>query len=234
MLNILICDDNETICAKIKNIAEEEMQRHYIKYKLSVFNSAAGMLEYVDPVQDYLFLLDIDMPGISGFDAAHSLQEMNLSDYIIFVTGHKQYEHNSFKFHPFYYLYKDRIGAELPQQLREFIEKYTNDCGLFELDNSSTIMIRDILYGVRNGHDVVLHTVNGDAYKTRTAISVIEKNYKIYGLVQTHRSYIINLKYLESIESSGVTLEDGMSIPVSVTRKKSFEKEYRIYRRRDR
>lgn len=234
MLNIIICDDNETICTKIRNIAEEEMQKHYIKYKLSVFNSAAGMLEYVDPAQDYLFLLDIDMPGLSGFDAAHSLQEMNLSAYIIFVTGHKQYEHSSFKFHPFYYLYKDRIGAELPQQIREFIEKYTNDCGLFELDNGSTLMIRDILYGVKTGHDVVLHTVNGDIRKTRSSISGIEKNYKIYGLVQTHRSYVVNLKYLDCLDPSGVMLEGGLSIPVSVTRKKYVEKERIIYRRRDR
>lgn len=233
MLHIIICDDNKLICNNIRNVVVEEMRNYPGGYEILVFNNGSNMLDCVNPGDDYLFLLDIDMPEISGFDVARKLKEMKLSDYIIFVTGHTMYALNSYEFHPFYYLDKAHISEKLPGQIREFIAKYIDDCGSLMLENGESIRIKEILFGTNDKHDILLHTLSGSIYRLRSTMAKLEQEYEIYGLAQIHRSYIVNFRHVRKVDKKDVILYNGVALPISINRRKDVDTAHLIYKRRE-
>jgi FixJ family two-component response regulator len=79
---VLIVDDDPSMRRALTNLF------HSVGLKVEAFGSAAEIMEAKPPVVPSCLVLDIRLPGSSGFDIQADLAKANIHTPIIFITGH--------------------------------------------------------------------------------------------------------------------------------------------------
>ena len=77
-----------------------------------------------------------------------------------------------------------------------------------------TLLQSDILFVESNDTEVWIHSLDGQKYRNKTAISQWE-NMLGMDFVRIHRSYLVNRPQISQNDSETVTLSDGQVLPVS-------------------
>ena len=75
-------------------------------------------LRLVGEQQPYLLLLDVQMPGLNGFEVAHRQLDAALLPNLVFVTAYDQYALDAFKVHAVDYLLKPVDAERLEETLQ--------------------------------------------------------------------------------------------------------------------
>ena len=86
MYHIAIVEDEASFATQLQEYLKQYEEENDIRFKVSVFEDGADILEEYQPLYD-LILLDIDMPKITGIDIAKKLREMQADTEIVFVTN---------------------------------------------------------------------------------------------------------------------------------------------------
>lgn len=175
-----------------------------------------------------LILLDIEMPGLSGFEFLRQLKKRPL---VIIISGHEKYAVYGYEFNVADYLVK----PVQPQRFEQAIEKATGllsaksqDWGIQSKD---FIFIKDshILQKI-NFNDILWLEAQGDYVKVNTT----HKSYMVHAtlksiedklppqFIRVHRSYIISLDKADRIEENIIYVKNK-SIPVSDSYWKSLK-----------
>jgi len=162
---------------------------------------------------DILFL-DIQMPGMSGFDILNELRGLNtVNPHVVFTTAHDEYAIKAFDYAAFDYLLKpidpDRL-LETLQRYRQNGQKVAAERSGAMYGNERILVFRGVT-GVTfiDPSDVVFITADGN-YSTFNFISGrVETVTALLGTVEMHlgkqffrtgRSCIINTSYLARID----------------------------------
>ncbi|MDQ3069411.1 MAG: LytTR family DNA-binding domain-containing protein [Acidobacteriota bacterium] len=74
-------------------------------------------LRLVGEHQPDLLMLDVQMPGLNGFEVAHRLMDADLLPHLVFVTAYDQYALDAFKVNAVDYLLKPVDAARLEETL---------------------------------------------------------------------------------------------------------------------
>ena len=70
-----------------------------------------------------------------------------------------------------------------------------------------------------------LHLLNGQFLVVATTLKKLEKSFSSFSFIyRTHKGFMVNLNYVQSLESNVVTLKDNRKILVSRRRKDMFLK----------
>ncbi len=86
IVSIHICDDDQDFVLKIKGQIEKYITGVYT-FNINTFNCGKDLLNSFKQKAADIVFLDIDMPGLDGFDIAKSLSEYSQKVFIIFVTS---------------------------------------------------------------------------------------------------------------------------------------------------
>ncbi|MDR2942375.1 MAG: response regulator [Treponema sp.] len=84
---ILAVDDTVFFLTILKKILQDT------RYKLTCVASGRDALKYLEKNQPDIFLLDIEMPGMDGYELAAKIKENGSKAPIIFLTGNARKEH---------------------------------------------------------------------------------------------------------------------------------------------
>lgn len=76
------------------------------------------------------------------------------------------------------------------------------------------VYLTEIMYVYSDKNDTILHTIN-EEIRFRMRISEFSKQLN-KNFIHVHRSYIININYMEKMERYNITMKDGSIIPVPV------------------
>ncbi len=185
-----------------------------------------------------LMLLDIQMPKLDGFEVVELL-EQELP--IIFITAHDEHALRAFEVHAVDYLLKpfsadrlaeaverarERIGREEPSPpLQELVAAARPDGGDLERilvrDGSDVRVIPvDTVDYIEARDDAVAIHAGGESHLKAQRLSILEERLDEKRFIRVHRSFILNIDRLRSIElyakdSRIAILEDGTKVPVS-------------------
>lgn len=80
--NVVVVDDDAEMGRAVARLLKAA------GYRTLTFSSGEALLETNPPAPADCFILDIQMPGMSGFDLADRLQQQGSCVPIIFITGH--------------------------------------------------------------------------------------------------------------------------------------------------
>jgi len=84
-------------------------------------------LRLVGEHQPDLLLLDVQMPGLNGFEVAHRLMDASLLPNLVFVTAYDQYALDAFKVNAVDYLLKPVDAGRLDETLERVRRKVETD-----------------------------------------------------------------------------------------------------------
>ena len=225
-------------------VDDEPLARRGVVHRLRQFKDVEIVGECGDGVSavetilerspDVVFL-DIQMPGMDGFEVLHALPRETLPA-VIFLTAHEQHVLRAFDVHALHYLVKpvddirfaaavgrarDLIDSELKAEMAQRVmkmldgaaDKYASRLAVQTGSRIQIVTAEDIEWIGAAGDYVELH-VNGCSFLLRETMASLEQRLDPEKFIRIHRSRIVRLKgilELRSIENREFTvkLSDG-------------------------
>lgn len=175
-----------------------------------------------------IYILDIDMPEMNGFELARKITSNNAEAVIMFCTNHNELVFQSFQFHTFYFIRKDSIHSDM----LEALHKYQNECrqqNKFYVLSSNHQMLKVsykmIVFFEVSGNELTIKTVKQEYHERKTMKELLNE---IPGSMffQISRSMLINLAFIRSISKDHVILQDGRKLEVVHSRIKELKNAY--------
>lgn len=243
MLNIAICDDNYNMLVRIQDILKNELEKYNEKANIKIFTNGEILLKAHETIIFDILFLDIEMPDISGFEIAKKLRDSFSNSYLIFITTHSELVYSSLDFQPFNFIRKNDI-IPLEDKICEILCKLLfhtkqNKKVLIEdveeFGSKHSVYVRDILYIESIGHYCRFYLRNRQVpLKQRCTIQECEKYYSVYNFIRVHRSYVINLKYLDILDLNNKKIHLNYCseyIPLGRKYKEYVDEKYTLYLR---
>jgi DNA-binding LytR/AlgR family response regulator len=181
-----------------------------------------------------LMFVDIDMPDINGLEFVRSLQN---KPKIIFTTAFSEYAIDGFKLDALDYLLKP-IGynefLKAANKARNYFEPavpdHKKEAALKEFlivrsdYKMARIPVNDIVYIEGMREYVRIHLYTGKPLMPLMSLRILEEQLPADRFMRVHRSFIVSLAKIISIEHNKIILEGKVCIPVSEQYKESFQK----------
>lgn len=230
-MRIAVCDDDEQerICLS-RMITEYRLSRG-VSFDCLFFHNGTEFLCNVKGGEYDLVLLDVLMPGISGMQAAQDLRELDKNVKIIFISSSSEFAIESYSVGAYHYLLKpvdadslfrllDRARSELSMQPeKEFVLKTR--------EGVAGISFSGLEYVEVINKTVAFHLADGMIHEATAALADFEEILlSREEFFKVHRSYIINLSYIQTVNGNCVITKNGYEIPVSRQRRNQVRNAY--------
>lgn len=236
MLKIAVCDDDKAMLRVLTDKIGEIYKQNSIAFEIRSFLSGTNFLNSHKEHSFDVVFLDIDMPEVNGFDIAEQVNNSG-ETLIVFVTSHDELVYSSIKFRPFRFIRKNYLETELGETLTaantELMKR--NSARKFMFQTKSGEVFEDLQlveYIEIFGHWLLVHIKDNKSLECYGSLSDMERELNNYDFVRTHKSYLVNCRYIYSIEKNQLVLDDKTVIPVSRYKAESVKQNFRNYLRR--
>ena len=233
-MNIAICDDNETDIKYIRKIIKKEFASHNINCELSLYCDAKSLLDANHSQLFDVIFLDLDMPELNGMEAASQLNKSNSAAEIIFVTNHDELVYKAYRFKALGFIRKKYLETEIGEILETLIESINARQQYITFSDSGNefkCLINDIMYMQSEDHYVNVITTK-KKYTLRDSLNNIENLYAHLGFIRVHSRYLVNFRYIYSIEKNTIVLNNKHQLPISRSKTAAVKEAFQFYSRR--
>jgi two-component system LytT family response regulator len=211
----LIADDEQPARDRLKKLLAE----HSSQIEL-IGESVNGLecREMIDRLKPDLVFLDIQMPGLTGFEV---LQQTSHSPVVIFCTAYDEFALQAFETNSIDYIVKpikaERIQKSIEkldslkrhsdkQELLRIIESYISQAPKKEItsipvklgDRMLFVRIEDVSYFSAEEKYVTIFTKDGKTYLSDLTLKSLEEKLG-EGFLRIHRSLLVNVSRIKEI-----------------------------------
>lgn len=222
----------KTYCSNVRLVAEAA-------------NGSEGIV-VIEKLHPQLIFLDIEMPGMNGFEMLNSLPNKNF--HIIFTTAYDQYAIKAIKYAAFDYLLKPvdieeliqtiaKIDLQPKNQTKKQIDllnqnishpkKLLNKIAIPTLEGLLFYDINDIIFLEANSNYTNIHFANKTKLLASKTLKDFEELLPGSTFFRPHHSFIINLNYIKRYlkgDGGQIELQNGIYVDVSRRKKEEFLK----------
>ena len=208
-LNIIISDD---IQSKLNHLLEII---HSCSYKTNciTFTSGEQLVAAYQPLKYDLLLTDIYMDGMNGIEAVSKIRKIDKNIPIAFVTSSLDFALESYRLFALKYIEKPYKKEDVEEILRlAMLQKNGKD---------RRIPFSQILYLEQHSHKLTVHLLDGSSEEFYEKLSNILEQLKDQPFYNCHKSYAVNLNYVQNINSEVrcFVMENNDNVPI---RRESF------------
>jgi DNA-binding LytR/AlgR family response regulator len=237
MVDIAICDDEEYFRIREKNLIIEYMEKRNIPYQIAMFSSGKELLERFDLAPKYsIIFLDVNMEVMDGLETARRIRTISKDVHLIFVTAFITYALEGYKVDAVRYILKDDACLEqsMTECLDAVLHKINNrkEKKLFTFqDGEMELALDNIMYVESNLHKLYFHLLWKDSGKfcMYEKLDAMENLLKPYHFCRIHKSYLVNLKYIDRMERYWLTLSNGRQLNIAKVRYPQVKSEFISY-----
>ena len=202
-MKIMICDDDASIQKRIRQLLKRAYADNGLDWEEPdcALNAEALLAAGRSKAYDLLYL-DIEMSGASGLDAAAEIRARDWQIQIIFVTSHRDYVFDAFRVTPLDFLVKPIDCQRFDETFSRALDNYRrrHQTVTFQLaDGLACLKVADIRYISGEGKTVRLLLRGGQSIVVRQRLSELADQLALYHIVRCHRSYLVNLAYVQAI-----------------------------------
>ena len=213
-----ICDDENVIRDKIEKICINETKKYCEDVVIQKYSDGREVLE-----KDFdILILDIEMEDVDGIVVKKYFQKRKKDTIIIFVTSHNEMMSQAFGVNVMGFVAKSYLDNQLQVMLDGAMKRVMNTVSIEGVDSRKVCYIQaEHIYNI-------LHLENETEVSVRCSSADLEKMLEVVGFIRVHRTYIINMAYVDHIKDKTV-LVNKREIPVSARLKSRLRKEYSRY-----
>lgn len=222
MIHIAICDDSKQERQILAALFKRYQKLHATPLQIHIFQNGFSLLDAIDQGKRFdITILDILMPGENGIEIARNIRASGTDTEIIFLTSSPEYAVDSYEVKAQNYLLKpvteEKFFASIDSILAELDEKDTASFIIYTTEKQySRIRVSSLVYGEVTHRTITLHLADQtmiSAIMTFTEFLDILKAYPDF--IYPHRSYAVNMHYIQYVTKSDIILTDGQKIPLS-------------------
>ncbi|RXM47426.1 LytTR family DNA-binding domain-containing protein [Flavobacterium sp. YO12] len=204
---------------------------------ISTFNNAIDAVSFINQNNVDLIFLDIQMPHFSGIDFLNTIEKKPL---VIFTTAYSDYAVEGFNLGavdylvkpiPFHRFLKSVVRAQQIVNPAATVSSIAENTLTPELEQDFMFVraeyenvkmnFADILFIEGLKDYVKIYTTDNKYTLTLISLIKLENLLSSKGFSRIHRSYIINIKHVKSIQKNKVLISDKR-IPISESYKNAF------------
>ena len=202
---------------------------------LKLVGTNTNPLEAIEEIRNRqradIVFLDVDMPELSGLDVADIISPFTS---VIFTTAFPNYAVQAFEKNGSDFILKPisferftKSVMKVQDMLRSkaSAEHHTESDHFFINPGAKGKMVQlsypDILYIQGFKNYVVINTAD-NKYTTYLSLAEIAKTMPLSHFVRIHKSYIVNIDKIKSIDGNTITLSPTLHLPVGTSFKDSF------------
>jgi DNA-binding LytR/AlgR family response regulator len=230
-MRIVICEDEEKYSKQLGGYINEWSKLKNISTEVFTYVAAEKFLYEWENGEDYdMIFLDIKMGTITGMELADIIRRTNKDIAIIFTTNMKEYAIKGYTVDAMQYLLKpvkkeDCFNCLNKVYQSERIKKYF----LFkDLDKTFRIPHEDIIYIEKFAHNAEIVT-DKSKYTLRKTMAQLLETLNSDLFVQCHKSYIINIRHMESLSKNFAVMSNNAEVPLSKNTVKEISERFYKY-----
>ncbi len=234
-MRVAICDDDEGVCSELEKWILEFSANEKIGMDVQIYNNAEPIMEECGEEKWFdIMFIDIELPKKTGIELAHFVREYYGGCYtpIIFISGKTEYCLDLFELEPLNFYAKPMKKEKVFHDLQKVIQRSQEQRQVIKYKEDGIkkgILLRDIAYFEASNKMVAIVSKTGKRIVIRDTLEDIYEKYKGYNFCRCHRSYLINLSYVEKYYKNMLFMRTGDKIVVSKTYQKELQDEWIQY-----
>lgn len=209
-MKVAIVEDEKWVADELKNMFERYASANDMIIESEHFSAGIAFLENYRFCYDIVFM-DINLGDMNGMNVAKRLRECGGNVLVIFVTNMAQFALKGYEVNAFDFIVKPVIFNHLCQvldrakKLIEFNGNVPKIC-ISALDKTVMVNAEKISYIEIINHTLYYH-IGEEILKATGKLSELEQKLKKHGFVRCNNGYLVNLRFVRSIE--GYTVDVG-------------------------
>lgn len=223
MYRVLIIEDDRSTAQQLRSYVEHFSADRGVELACSWLASAVEFAAEKHPAD--LILMDIQLPGINGLEAAEILRGYDEQTPVVFVTNLAQYAVRAYRVDALDFIVKpvryhdfcmamDRAVKRMRRNDRHALSIPTKD-GLRVVD------VSDVAYVDVRGHSLSYHLGDGQELVTRDALAAVEARMDASRFTRASKSCLVNMAHVRNVCGDELLMSDGATVYLGRTRKRA-------------
>ena len=165
------------------------------------------------------------MEGMDGMETARRCRELAYEKILVFLSSSRKYVFEAYDVEAFHYLVKPVDQEKLKNILKRATEKereFSRDYIVISRERQKRKLFLDtVRYFEIRGRQIDVHEEKG-IFTYYEQIGILEKQLEGKGFFRCHKSYLLNLKYVEGYNRQEALLDNGERIIIAKRRYEEF------------
>ncbi len=222
MYRALIVEDEPEEAARLIDFIRRYGQTHDETFDVVTLRSAMEMLSNKERFD--LVFLDINLPGISGMEAAQLMRAYDEETPIIFVTSLAKYAAKGYEVGAVGFIIKPVTWGNFSMALDRALRVIRNNAGRTVVipteDGMRVVSLSQVSHVEVRGHQLTYHLTDDEQLEARGALGQLEEDLAGSPVIRVSKSCLVNMDKIARIRSSELKMSTGAEVRVSRTRRK--------------
>lgn len=229
MLRFAICDDDSRSLSHMISLLEDYRLVSPFPFEYASFHNGIELASVLEHGKHFdLYCLDIIMPGFDGIELGKEIRELDKSAQIIYFTSSPEFAFDSYSVKAFNYVLKPISKEALFSVLNDALEQIQHheevSIVVKDIQGIQKILLSNLVYAEAMGRKVLYHLSSGRTLECSAKFSeVCTTLLKHHFFIKPHRSYVVNMKFINTIENTDITLQTSDSIPIAQGKTKGIK-----------
>lgn len=220
MLKVAYCDDDISVLSELSKLLDQYRVERNLELSCAAFHSPLELLSEIEHGTRYdILLLDVVMPGETGIDAAAEIRRYDTNVKIIFLTSSSEYAVQSYTVGAYFYqlkpIWKDSF-FHLMDSAVSVCEKERSDSLILQCKTGVTrLELKRLEYCEVIHRTLFFHLSSGRVLESIGSLDDLCHRLAPYdNFLRPHRSYLINLDYIQTLSAKAITMSCLTEIPL--------------------
>lgn len=222
MIRTLIVEDEAQEAQRLMEFVRRYGKARDEAFQMTWLRSAMEMLS--DRGHYDLVLLDIDLPGIDGMEAARLMRVYDETTPIVFVTNLSRFAVNGYEVGASGFIVKPVSWGNLSMSLDRALRVIRQNAGRSVVvpteDCARVVPLGSLVYVDVTGHRLTYHLDDGSALQARGSLGQLEEELAGSPVVRISKSCVVNMDKIQLVRSQSLQMVTGETLPVSRTKKR--------------
>lgn len=228
MLNICLCDDDIDVLNYYTNKINELSEKNNYACNIETFKSGENLIFEDNPNRFNIIIIDIIMKRMDGIETTKILRKYGYNGVIIFLTSSKDFALDSFQVEPLNYILKnesdDRFNHIFLKAIEQVYKVSNKNIIISSKSQNKVINLDNIVYMESLNKKVILHKISGNLEEINCVFKDIYEKVKEYSFIRCHKSYIVNIKYVQTFNKLECKVQKDIIIPIGRKYSKDFRR----------
>ena len=220
MIQIALCDDDVSALNEIRLLLDEYQLERNCETAYTPFLSPLELLREIEGGTRFdILFLDVLMPGENGMEAAAEIRQYDSSVKIIFLTSSPEFAVESYTVGAYFYqlkpIWRESFFRVMDSALAECEKEQSTSLILRCKSGITRVEPKRVEYCEVLHRTLFIHLTSGRVLESTGSLEELSSQLLPYGgFVRPHRSYLVNLEYVQNISYRAITMSSEVEIPI--------------------
>ncbi len=224
---IAVCDLEQEIGHGLIILVKRLLNKKGVSVEVLFFETADKLINSNKKIELFFMPIDLEWDGMDALTISDILYKQEKGCSVVFIAKNKESLHTVFGKGVCGLLSKEFKKEQIYNCLKSICNRIISKDDLIELGKNIWVIKSNIKYIKAADKYCKIYT-NNKVCLVRITMADIERKLCSRSFIRVHRSYIINLAYVENIDEE-ILINDGISIRYSRKKKKEILNKYDEY-----